>query len=183
MTRLCLCKYASCRPIVLFWRDHWVTNVCLCALVCARSLSAATHTRQQHKPPLPPSNGAQTISMSGPELLLIHSLIDNLCSRLCMVPFTFVCLCAPSERQYCSCNSRVTICLLRYCLWLGDVCVCVCGWQMQQNLLTGNQPGQSITSGHNHKVTHTRKEWRVIIRVTQACVSLWLRRRSCQYKS
>lgn len=58
--------------------------VCLCESTCARALA------QYRWPPdniKPRSNGTQPVSMTDPWVLLIHCLIDNLCSRPCMGPF------------------------------------------------------------------------------------------------
>ncbi len=83
------------------------------------------------------SNGTQTVSMSDPWALLIHSLIDNLCSRRCMGPFISVCVCAPLKQQYASCNNVVTCPVGIVCCWVMIcvrvcVCVCVCLCQMHQ---------------------------------------------------
>lgn len=72
-------------------------------------------------------------------------LIDILCSEVCMLPF----MCYFWKQRHCSCNSAVNL--------PGYVCVYVCGGgEDAWNLLTGNQPGQSITlgawsQGHTHR--------------------------------
>lgn len=95
----------------------------------------ATLDIRQHKSPIVM---AHTVSMSGPWVPLIHSLIDNLCSRPECVHLRRLCRLL-----------LAAICFLQTELTcpLGLVYCCV---------LTGNQLNHSITPGHYHKVTHTQ---------------------------
>ena len=163
------------------WWDHRMMNVCVC-------LSLFACVSQYHWTPdniKSCYNGTQTVSVSGPWALLIHCLIDNLCSRPCMGLFRIVCVrqCAHIF------NSNVlhpTVCWpARWALSVVGlflcvcvcVCVCVCICQMHKTCWQVISQAKAshwgiIARSHTH--THTHIQWGTVIQPEQLHSLLWL---------